>query len=265
MPIRTSLIYLASLLTLIAGGIALAITSAQSAQNPTVKLFGAPLSSYATLDAKGAVTEAGVIFALGSNTNAPAKMDMGAMYKVDAALEFPEVVRQQTYLDHLGVFWNPMGHEPDVRYGAPHWDFHFFSITPNQAAAIDCKNLMLETPTALAPGWTPTTNPSRSTEEFCVPLMGFHSLPASEFTAPGVLERGQFDKVMINGFYGGKPIFIEPMLTKALLETHQNFVLPVPMPASVGKATLYPTKFTATYDAALSAYRFVFSEFQPIN
>jgi hypothetical protein len=264
MNIRKALPEIVVVLTVV--GLTLSLTLAQNSSGNEVTLFGGTMSSYAKLNGSGKVTEAGMIFPLIINDNAPKTMNMTAShgYTVDAVLEFPEVVRQQTYLNHLGLFWNPMGHEPEARYANLHWDFHFFSLTPQDAAAIDCKNLQTETPSQLAPGWTPTTNPSGPVEQFCIPVMGFHSLPASEFTAPGVFQKGLFDKVMINGFYESKPIFIEPMLTKAFLETHQNFTLPVPQPA-LGVKTLYPTKFSATYNKAANAYKFVFSGFKQSN
>jgi hypothetical protein len=248
-------------------GITLSLTLAQNSSSNEVTLFDGTMSSYAKLNSSGKVTEAGVIFPLSINDNAPMKMDMGAGhgYKVDAVLEFPEVVRQQTYLNHLGLFWNPMGHEPEFRYGTPHWDFHFFSITPSEAAAIDCKNLQLEKPEQVAPGWLGTVAPNQKPDQMCVPLMGFHSLPLSEFTAPGVFQAGEFEKVMISGFYQGQNHFIEPMLTKALLEKHKNFSLPVPLPTSVGKTTLYPTKWSATYIKTSNSYKFAFTGFKSIN
>jgi hypothetical protein len=32
--------------------------------------------------------------------------------------------------------WNPHGHEPEQIYGAPHFDFHFYSISQAERAAI---------------------------------------------------------------------------------------------------------------------------------
>jgi hypothetical protein len=211
------------------------------------------------------VLKAGVVIPIAVIEHAPKTMDMNAHIKADAVLELPAVVRKTTFLNHLGLFWNPMGHPPTERYGAPHWDFHFFNIQPKQAVAIDCKDLMLENPSQIAPGWLPTVPPNAPAKDFCVPLMGFHSGPLSEFKAPGQFLDGQFDKVMLGGYYKGQFQFIEPMVTNALLEQHQNFSLPVPQPASIGKPTLYPTKFDAIYDAGSQAYHLEFSVFKPIK
>lgn len=250
------------------GMVAFTVTRAQtSSQNPEATLFDGTLSSYAKLDAKGNVLEAGVVVPMGVIENAPMSMDMSKpmMLKADAVLEFPEVVRKTTFLNHLGLFWNPVGHNPSTRYGAPHWDFHFFTIQPAQAAAIDCTDLSQGDPKAIAPGWLPPVPPNAPANQLCVPLMGFHSEPLSEFKAPGVFVDGQFEKVMIGGYYQGRYQFIEPMITKALLEQGKGFSLPVPVPSSIGQTTRYPTQFKATFEKTANAYQFAFSDFKPIN
>src|SRR5690606_24824712 len=32
--------------------------------------------------------------------------------------------------NHVGLNWNPIGHEPEHIYGKPHFDFHFYLPTP---------------------------------------------------------------------------------------------------------------------------------------
>jgi Domain of unknown function (DUF5602) len=259
---------LSAVLVIAAATVAFTVTRAQtSSRNPEVSLFGGTLSSDAKLDAKGNVLEASVTVPMSVIQNAPTTMDMSQpmMRKADAVLEFPAVVRKTTFLNHLGLFWNPMGHEPLVRYGAPHWDFHFFTIEPAQAAAIDCKNLAQGDPKAVAPGWLPPVPPNVPAAQLCLPLMGFHSMPVTEFKAPGALLDGQFEKVMIGGYYQGRFQFIEPMITTALLEKRESFSLPIPVPANIGQATQYPTKFEAIYEEATDDYTFVFSAFKPIK
>ena len=63
------------------------------------------------------------------------------------------------------------------------------------------------------------------------------------------------------GYYKGKPIFIEPMIAKAMLMKKESFDLPIPdVPGLAGP---HPTKFHAEYDAAQQAYRFTLSAFVP--
>jgi hypothetical protein len=225
-------------------------------------LFGGTLSSYAKLDAQGRVVEAGIIVPLAALEAAPLDHagHAGGMteFKADAVVDFPSEVQTATYLNHLGLFWNPAGHEPLGRYGVPHWDFHFFTLPSDEAAAIDCSDPDQGDLTLVSEGWT-------APEPFCVPLMGFHSLPATEFAASGELQEGFFEKVMIGGHYGGEFIFIEPMLTQELLLQRQDFSLPVPRPKELGRRTLYPGSFDARYDAATDSYALVFSDFTEIE
>jgi hypothetical protein len=257
--------YAAAALLALAATAALGLSRAAPAPSPSLTLFGGTISSYAKTDAQGNVTEAGVVIPMSVITSAPKTMDMSGPPKADAALEFPEVVQKTTFLNHLGLFWQPMGHDPLTRYGVPHWDFHFFTLQPKEAAAINCKDLSQGDPKLIAPGWLPPVPPNAQAKDVCRPVMGFHSRPLSEFKAPGQLQDGEFEKVMISGFYAGQYIFLEPMIAQSLLLKRQGFSLPVPVPTSLGKKTLYPTRFEAVYDGAADAYRFVLSDFKPMD
>jgi hypothetical protein len=84
--------------------------------------------------------------------------------------------------------------------------------------------------------------------------MGMHSLLTSEMESTSL-----FRGTMVVGYYHGKPIFIEPMITKEMLLEQKNFDLPIPaIPGMVGN---HPRAFRAEYDSAQKAYRFVFSDF----
>ena len=239
----------------------------KTVMGPAGDLFGAKASSWAKLDPKGAVQEAGATIPLSAIARAPLPapntpppsgepMTMPAL-----SLEFPQVVQQSTFLDHLNLYWVQSGHPPG-RYLTPHFDFHFFGIPSAEVMKIDCKNL---TPPALEltpEGYAPAVPPGANPAAFCVPTMGFHGLPLSEFGAPGQLKAELFDQVMIAGFYGGKYTFSEPMITREFLLSKQNFSFAVPRPAQAGRKTLYPTTLTATFDAKANAYNFVFTGFE---
>jgi hypothetical protein len=81
--------------------------------------------------------------------------------------------------------------------------------------------------------------------------MGMHSLPAAEFGSTGL-----FRGTMVIGYYGGKAIFVEPMITKAMLMEKAAFDLPIP--SIPGMSGNYPHAFHADYDAEKQVYRFVF-------
>lgn len=239
----------------------------------TGMLFGAPASSWARLDAQGTVQEVGVTVAMkgvesapvpAANAKPPTEAEaMAAMMSGPTLrLEFPAIVKATTFLDHADFFWEPYGHPPG-RYLTPHFDAHFFGVSSATVDKIDCKNL---TPPAMAltpPGYAPAVPPGVDPATMCVPLMGFHGVPLSEFKAPGVLQSGLFDHVLISGFYDNQYIFTEPMVTKAFMLTKQGFTADVARPAQVGRATLYPTKFALRFDERANTYEFVYSGFQP--
>jgi hypothetical protein len=88
----------------------------------------------------------------------------------------------------------------------------------------------------------------------CVPQMGMHSLLTSEMESTSL-----FRGTMVIGYYQGKAIFIEPMITKEMLLEQKAFDLPIPaIPGLTGNR---PRTFRAEYDTTQKAYRFVFSDF----
>jgi hypothetical protein len=251
--------------------LALALAAAAAGQvplhrvvGPDVPLFGGVTSSWALLDAAGAVVETGITLPLAAIETAPADHHRAA-WAADVVVSFPEPVRETTFLDHLGVYWEPHGHFPEGRYGAPHWDLHLFTMPPAEAAAIDCGDLTQANPTKVPEGWLPPVPPGANASDFCVPGMGFHALPVSEFVAPGEFQPGQFDQVMLAGYYGGAFVFLEPMITQARLLRRESLTMPVPLPASLGAATRYPTTVELLYDASLDAYQLLFRDFVTID
>ena len=59
--------------------------------------------------------------------------------------------------------------------------------------------------------------------------------------------------------------FLEPMITQEFLLLRENFTMPVPMPAVLGRATSHPTQFVIHYDKDADAYHLVFKGFEPIE
>ena len=179
-----------------------------------------------------------------------------------AVLQLPESAQAQSGMTHFTMYWDAHGHAP-TPYMVPHFDFHFYSIPSAERAAITCADLAK--PAAVPAGYALPDFPLPPDMAkmigvpvlvgICVPQMGMHSLLASEFqsTTP-------FRGSMVIGYYSGKPIFVEPMLSRAMLEEKQSFDYPIP--AIPGQAGAHPTTFHGEYDAAQGLYRFVFSGFQ---
>lgn len=220
-------------------------------------LNGTTVTTWAKLNAEGQVSALGFTLPMQAVNNAPA-----AGPPQISALSFPKVAQDTTFINFLSLDYMPQGHDPVGRYGAPHFDIHYHARTKAQVQAIDCTNPTQGDPAKVPAGWVPPVPPGAPAKEFCVPGMGYHSLPVTEFKAPGELKDGIFDQVMIAGYYGGDFIFVEPMVTRAALERKTSFTLPVP--AAPVQATRYPTTFEANYNAAKQAYDFVLGGFQSV-
>lgn len=251
-----------ALTALLAGTLAHGQSAQGTITGESGELFGAKVTTWAKLAADGAVQEVGVTIPVSLFEKAPAAPKgataMGGPppgYK-PFALDFPEVVKKTTFLDHVDLGWVPTGHPPV--YMVPHFDLHFFTVDKKAVEAIDCHDLTTPDPSSLPAGYVPPVPPNTKPDDVCVTLMGFHTLPVAD-VAPGA----QFDKTMLAVYYGGKLDAIEPMITQATFLKKQSFTLPVPVLPAVGKATLFPTAFAATFDKAANAYNLVFSGFNP--
>lgn len=209
------------------------------------------------------VMEVGVNVALASIENAPAQDPMVWPPVAVATLDVPESVRQLSGLTHFTMYWEAGGHPPGP-YLQPHFDFHFYTVPSADRVAIDCKDT--SKPSALPDAYSLPDVPLppdmakmmgvSSLIGLCVPQMGMHALPTAEMEG-----KAPFRGSMVIGYTQGKPIFVEPMLTKAMLMEKKSFDLPVPVVPGLGAA--HPSQFHAEYDAARQSYRFIFSGFAP--
>ncbi len=205
--------------------------------------------------------EVGAVVPIASIENSPAEEPMVWPPVAVAVLDIPEAAQQKSGLMHFTMYWEAGGHPPGA-YLTPHFDFHFYTIASAERSAIDCVDLSkpAELPATytlpdiqLPPHMAEMTGVPVLTG-LCVQQMGMHAIPASELesTEP-------FHATMVVGYAHGKPIFIEPMVAKAMLMEKKSFDLVIPqIPGLVGA---HPTKFHAEYDAAKQEYRMVFSEF----
>jgi hypothetical protein len=205
--------------------------------------------------------EVGATVPIASIENAPAEGSMDWPPKAAARLDVPGTATSG--LTEMTVYWEATGHPPGA-YMTPHFDFHFYTISPADQLAIDCKDNVKPTTLAAAYSLPDQDLPPDMAKMMgvsklvgiCVPEMGMHALLTAELETKDVF-RGS----MVIGYYHGKPIFVEPMLTKAMLLEKKSFDLPIPeIPGLTGA---HPTKFQAVYDAAAQSYKFTFSGFKP--
>ena len=155
--------------------------------------------------------------------------------------------------DHVGFDWNPQGHVPAGVYDTPHFDFHFYHIPVAEQMAIPGG----PEPTPLPSANTP---PDYVSAGESVPMMGVHWV---DRTAPELNGR-PFTRTLIHGSYKGKAIFVEPMITKAHLESLKGAAEVsevIKQPAAVQRPGLYPTRFTLRHDAAEKSYLIAMTAF----
>lgn len=206
------------------------------------------------------VVEVGLTVPIASIENAPSTEAMEWPPKPTAVLDVPEAARKESGLNHFTMYWESTGHPPKP-FLTPHFDFHFYTIASSERATIDCKDV--SKPASLPAGYElpDITLPPDMAKMLgvpamvglCVPNMGMHSLPAADL-ASSTAFRGD----MVIGYIKGKPIFVEPMISKAMLMEKKSFDLDIATVPGIGA---HPTKFHAEWDAAKQSYRFAFSGF----
>lgn len=220
-------------------------------------VFEAQVCTWATVNGSD-VLEFGATIPMASIENAPAEVPMAWPPPTVASVRLPEAATAATGYTNMTVYWEPTGHAP-ATFMVPHFDFHFYTISSDDRMAIDCAD---ETkPATLADGYA---MPDEVLPEevaamigvstlvgLCVPEMGMHSLSAVEMAS-----ETPFSSTMVVGYYHGRDIFIEPMISRAALLERRSFDLTVPsVPGHVGAE---PTHFRAEYMPDQNAYRFVF-------
>jgi hypothetical protein len=140
-----------------------------------------------------------------------------------------------TPFKYLAMGWNPHGHEPEIFYGKPHFDFHFYMMSQAEVAAIP----PYEVDSAGHKNWPAPAYfpPFYFNTGGGVPQMGTHWVdPTSgEFNGQG------FTQTFIYGSYNGKVNFYEPMITWDFLKNSSTFQRQIPQPAKVQQSGFYPT------------------------
>lgn len=258
--IKQSTVCLAAIALALSGSAVMADQTDKFIAGESTTVAGGTISTWARVNGAGKVIWVGITIPLSLVENQPLPGTGPA--RAIAVLNYPPVVQQTTYFNHVELHSQDHGHPTNPRYLTPnrysvaHFDLHYYSIPVVDVWPI---------PLALPP--LPNVPAERlpagyAQPEPSVPQMGRHCASLSEFTAIGPL-----DATMIAGFLPDASAmhFIEPMVSRDVLLVRENFTLPVPMPAALGWATQYPTEFVAFYDKDADAYHIVFKGFEPIE
>jgi len=145
--------------------------------------------------------------------------------------------------DHLMLNWNVQGHPPAM-YQVPHFDFHFYTITPAAQAAIQAGPDTMPVPSADVPrGYISGVE--------AVPDMGVHWVDTSAAEFHG----NPFDATYVYGFYHGSLVFVEPMVSRAFLETKPNVTALIKQPETFVQPGDYPASYSVRTDPATGILR----------
>jgi hypothetical protein len=239
--------------------IALIVSFSGTAQSQPVKkaasqcgsIFGVKVCTAYRMQA-GRVTEFSLRVPIAAIEKAPANSPRVWPPKADVIVPFAPAVQKQTGFTFANIYWNPHGHPP-APYMVPHFDFHFYFAPERKVLAITCKDT--RKPRVIPAGYEMPNDYIPHVGKLigmCIPAMGMHAAPVSDFHG-----KTPWRGSLIAGYYAGQPLFMEPMITRALLLKKHSFSLPVP-DITATPHVRYPKRFRAVYEAKSQAYKFTF-------
>jgi hypothetical protein len=209
---------------------------------PSKSIGNGTVSTYVAMQA-GEPIELGVALSEAALNGLPDQMIM-------EHLAYPAQAASMPYT-FMMFGWNPQGHIPAPIYTLPHFDFHFYFAAESEVMKVPGG------PDPIIPDATLVPEGFIAPGNAAVPAMGVHWMARS---APEL--NGQvFDKTMIYGFTAGRQIFIEPMITKAYLETKPNYETEIAQPQRFGTPGLHATRYSIKYDPSAKEYRIAISAF----
>jgi hypothetical protein len=203
--------------------------------------------SWVSLDGNGNPTAIGLTFDEEVLSTVPMEPQPGDGW-TEVSLALPAQV-SKTAFKHIGLNWNPQGHQPAKIYDTAHFDFHFYMIEEEERNRIT------------ATGDDLIRTKKQPAAEF-VPE-GYIYAPDSEHARMGAhwinplskeLQGQTFTSTFLYGSYNGSLIFAEPMITKSFLEAKTDLTELIKLPAKYERNAYYPTKYSVRYDAARKEY-----------
>lgn len=226
-------------------------------KGPEVALGDGKVRSWISLDSDGNPNEIGIEITKEALLNPSSDKNTSSPDGSTIIVPLHLKATQATPFDHIGLNWNPNGHEPEHVFDVPHFDIHFFMISVEDQLAIPAWSTSTDAAFNLYPptGYMPSdyfTPPGAATAE---PQMGKHWLPIN------LGAYLPFSKIMINGSYNGKFIFIEPMITLEYLLSNVDFNASYSQPIHFEKAGNYPTKYNIYHDATTENTYITLSDF----
>ena len=204
--------------------------------------------SWVQLDGQGKPTRVGITLTEAALSGLPADATPGLVWMAEYILALPS---EETLLpfNHIGLNWNPRGHIPNGIYNVPHFDVHFYLITPDERRNITARGDDLDK-IRKAPSAEHVPDGYIFAPESEEPGMGGHWVDPVSHEFHG----HDFTTTFLYGTYDGQIIFYEPMITKAYLETKPDVTMPLKVPKRYARTGYYPTSYSIRYDAKRKEY-----------
>ncbi len=251
LPVRRLLVALA--LVPLAGCAASVTPPAGRTVSDRGTLSGIEVTSWAELDAE----RVGVTIPLSVIERAPVAARSGTSPSPDprdaVRLSLPREVTERTFLSHVDIVEFPAG-DPETS-SPPRLAFRFSGITDAEQRAVTCTDVTPVPADRLPPRYV-AGRPGLPPKGDCVSDAGVRAADPRA-SASGATMALRYDKGML--------ILLEPAITRDLLLQQRDVTLPIPRPRVVGRDTLYPSVFTAHYDADRRAYDIVVSDFVEVH
>jgi hypothetical protein len=204
--------------------------------------------SWVQVDANGDPASVGVTLTEAALSGLPDRATPGMIWMVEYILAFPSENALLPF-NHVGINWNPHGHVPAGIYNVPHFDFHFYTGSPEDRSLITARGSDLERCSrAPAAGLVPDGYIFAPESE--EPGMGGHWIDPESHEFHGE----SFTSTFIYGTYDGEITFYEPMITTAYLASKPNTRTPVKVSRGVSRDGYYPDSYSVRYDAARQEY-----------
>jgi hypothetical protein len=212
------------------------------------KPFGnGQIRSWVKLDRDGKPVALGLSFTEDALKGLPTELPRGQEGS-EVLLALPPEASTSAF-NHIGVDWNPHGHVPEKIYDVPHFDFHFYLISPEARGRITAQGEdVARSRKQPPPEYVPVGYIYAPDSE--VPRMGGHWVDpqSNEFN------KQPFTRTFLYGNYNGQIIFMEPMITKAFLEAKTNVTEVIKLPSRYARPGYYPTRYSVKYDPTAREY-----------
>ncbi len=144
---------------------------------------------------------------------------------------------------HVGLNWNPAGHDPVGIYSKPHFDIHFYMISEAERFAIPAYHKdSAKFNNCPSSAYLPDNYiriPGGDEK------MGAHWV---DVTSPELSATNPkpFTETFVYGTFDGKVVFYEPMMSVDFLKTTSRFERKIPEPKKYKTTGYYPTKLKVT-------------------